>query len=118
MVGKRTLIRGAAIVPCDPAIGVIREGDVLVNDGRIEAVGSYLAVTDAELIDAAGMIAMPGLVDGHKHPWQTIFRGTSGHSTLAGFFGEAVPAPAPVMTPDDVYASNPLGAIDAIAAAI
>lgn len=118
MVGKRTLIRGAAIVSCDPAVGVLREGEVLVEDGRIEAIAPHLAVTDAELIDATGMIATPGMVDGHKHTWQTIFRGTSGDATLAGFFGEAVPATAPVMTPDDVYASNLLGAIDAVDAGV
>lgn len=114
----RILIRGGAVLSQDPTIGVLRSGDVLVDDGLIAAVAPSLPPDDAQIIDAAGMVVMPGMVDGHKHTWQTIFRATSGDETLARFFGEAVPATAPVMTPDDVYASNLLGAIDALDAGV
>jgi 5-methylthioadenosine/S-adenosylhomocysteine deaminase len=118
MAPSRTLIRGGAVLSMDPGIGVLRSGDVLVEDGLIAAVGPHLDVQSVDTIDATGMIAMPGMVDGHKHTWQTIFRGTSGDETLAQFFGEAVPATAPEMTPDDVYASNLLGAVDALDAGV
>ena len=118
MAVKRTLIRGGAILSVDPMIGVLRSGDLLVEDGRIAAVAPHVDADDAEVIDATGLIAIPGMVDGHKHTWQTIFRGTSGDETLAQFFGEAVPATAPRMTPQDVYASNLLGAVDAMDAGV
>ena len=114
----RILIRGGAVLSQDPTIGVLRSGDVLIDNGLIAAVSPSVSASDAEIIDAAGMVVMPGMVDGHKHTWQTIFRATSGDATLAQFFGEAVPATAPVMTPDDVYASNLLGAIDALDAGV
>lgn len=42
--------------------------DILVRDGRIEAVGADLDVPKgAETIDADGLIALPGLVDIHTH---------------------------------------------------
>jgi 5-methylthioadenosine/S-adenosylhomocysteine deaminase len=118
MAGNRMLIRGGAILSMDPGIGTLRSGDVLIEDGRIAAVSPHLDAADAEVIDATGMIAMPGMIDGHKHTWQTIFRATSGDETLGQFFGEAVPATAPEMTPDDVYASNLLGAVDALDAGV
>lgn len=42
--------------------------DVLLVDGRIQAVGTALDVPeDAEIIDADGCIVLPGLVDLHTH---------------------------------------------------
>ncbi len=44
------------------------EGSVLVEDGRIAAVGRHIeAPPDAELCDASGMLVMPGAVDAHVH---------------------------------------------------
>ena len=41
--------------------------DILVKDGRIAAIGDSLSATGAEVVDAAGLIALPGLVDLHTH---------------------------------------------------
>lgn len=41
--------------------------DVLIRDGRIAEMGSISAPADAERIDAAGLILLPGLVDLHTH---------------------------------------------------
>lgn len=41
--------------------------DVLVRDGRIAAVGDSLAVPGADVVDATGLVALPGLVDLHTH---------------------------------------------------
>lgn len=43
------------------------EGDILLKDGKIAAVGRDLPAEGAEVIDAAGMVATPGLVDAHVH---------------------------------------------------
>jgi dihydroorotase len=41
--------------------------DILVKDGRIAAVGGQLSATGAEVVDADGLVALPGLVDLHTH---------------------------------------------------
>ncbi|MCX6395202.1 MAG: dihydroorotase [Propionibacteriales bacterium] len=55
------LIRNARILGDAPV-------DIAIEDGTIAAVGSDLAVTDGvEVVDATGLIALPGLVDLHTH---------------------------------------------------
>lgn len=41
--------------------------DVLIEDGKVAAVGVDLSATDAEQIDAEGLLVTPGLVDIHVH---------------------------------------------------
>ncbi|MCM2275544.1 MAG: imidazolonepropionase [Candidatus Didemnitutus sp.] len=49
-------------------LGIIPHGEVLVADGRIAAVGPKVeAPADAEIIDAAGRVLLPGFVDCHTH---------------------------------------------------
>jgi imidazolonepropionase-like amidohydrolase len=59
-------IVGAQVVPITGT--PIEDGVVLVRDGRIEAVGRDLRVPDdAERVEAAGKVVLPGLVDAHVH---------------------------------------------------
>jgi dihydroorotase len=58
------LIRGGRVV--DPAQGIDRIDDVLLRDGRVEAVGPAGHAAD-ETIDATGLVVSPGLVDMHVH---------------------------------------------------
>ena len=51
----------------DPAAGTDLEGDVLVEGGRISAVGAGLDGDGAEVVDAAGLVVAPGFVDPHVH---------------------------------------------------
>jgi dihydroorotase len=53
----------------DPANGVDTQGDLLLRDGVIAAVGKIdpADATDAEIIDADGWIVAPGLIDIHVH---------------------------------------------------
>ena len=60
------LIRGGRVI--DPAAGTDLQGDVLVEGGRIGAVGAGLGVEGVEaVIDAAGLVVAPGFVDPHVH---------------------------------------------------
>lgn len=46
----------------------IENGQILIEDGKIKAVGIDLEVpSDAEIIDAKGLLVTPGLVEGHCH---------------------------------------------------
>lgn len=49
-------------------LGIIPQGEVLVVDAKIAAVGPKVeAPADAQVIDAAGRVLMPGFVDCHTH---------------------------------------------------
>ena len=67
MSSQRLLIRNGFVVSMDPDVGEIPNGEVLVEDGKIADIGSDLGVSDAETVDATGMIVMPGFVDTHRH---------------------------------------------------
>ena len=48
--------------------GVIDEGTILIEDGKIKSVGKSVKVPEgAEIIDATGKVVMPGLVEAHCH---------------------------------------------------
>jgi cytosine/adenosine deaminase-related metal-dependent hydrolase len=58
----------------------IFEGDVLVQDGRIAALGPSLSSPEWKAdrsIDAAGRFVLPGLIQTHIHLCQTVFRGSA-----------------------------------------
>ncbi len=62
------LIRGGRII--DVAQGIDQTGDLLIEDGRVAAIGSSIRLDSTErlpVLDAAGLIVAPGLVDVHSH---------------------------------------------------
>jgi 5-methylthioadenosine/S-adenosylhomocysteine deaminase len=68
-------ISGATIVTMNDAFEVI-EGDVLVRDGRIAAIGKVSPAERVDrVIDARGAFLLPGLIQTHIHLCQTLFRG-------------------------------------------
>jgi dihydroorotase len=64
-VSGRIVIRGGRLI--DPASKFDGVADVLVEDGRIAAVGPDIASAGAREIDARGHIVAPGFVDLHTH---------------------------------------------------
>lgn len=62
---KRILFRGVRLV--DPALGIDVDTDVMVEDEQIAAVGPQVAPGNAEVLDGAGLVMAPGLVDLHAH---------------------------------------------------
>ncbi|GAA0858994.1 dihydropyrimidinase [Aliiglaciecola litoralis] len=66
------LIRGGTVVNADNS----EKADVLVQDGKIVAVGADLELpTGCEVLDASGQLVMPGGIDPHTH-MQLPFMGT------------------------------------------
>lgn len=96
------LIKYGAVITCDPAIGTLARADVLVRDGAIERVAPDISAPGVEIINAADMIVMPGMIDTHYHMWSAL-----GRNYLADGF-EYFPAKAAtsaLYTPDDFYNS-------------
>lgn len=73
------LIRNAAaVVTMNATRAEIAGGDVLIRGGMIAAVGHGLAADGAEMVDAAGCVVTPGLVNTHHHLYQTLTRAVPG----------------------------------------
>jgi 5-methylthioadenosine/S-adenosylhomocysteine deaminase len=70
----RTLFKGGTIVTMDAKVPNLAAGDVLVEGDRIVAIEANIPVDGAEVIDAAGNIILPGLIDAHHHAWLGVMR--------------------------------------------
>jgi cytosine/adenosine deaminase-related metal-dependent hydrolase len=111
---SRKLIKGAAIVTMDPAIGDLLKGDVLIEQDRIAAVAAHVAADDAEIIDGSSMLVLPGLINGHLHTWQTGLRGIAADWTVAEYMQAMHRGLATLFRPDDIYIANLMGALNQI----
>jgi 5-methylthioadenosine/S-adenosylhomocysteine deaminase len=101
------LVKGGAVITVDPALGVMPCADVRIRDGAIDAVGRDLESDDLEVIDASGMIVMPGLIDTHCHMWSTLGRNFVADDGF-GYY-PAKWATAHLYSPEDFHASVLLG---------
>lgn len=72
--GRRTLIKGGVVLTMDPAVGDFARGDVLLDGSRIVEIGANIEAGNAAVIDADGMIVMPGFIDTHHHQFETALR--------------------------------------------
>lgn len=110
----RTLIHCGWIVSMDERLGTLQDGQVLIEDDRIAAVGRALgAQADAE-IDARQMIAMPGLVNAHLHTFQAALRGLGSDWMAPEYFRHQAGNLSTRYTPEDNYLGNLLGALNQI----
>lgn len=114
----RYLIEGGTVLSMDPEIGLLDQGSVLIDDGRILMVAPEVDAADAagaEVVDAAGQIVMPGLIESHFHMWSSV-----GRNFIAEGY-EYFPVKwdtAPHYRPEDYYASVLLSAVGALSAGI
>jgi 5-methylthioadenosine/S-adenosylhomocysteine deaminase len=111
---RRNLIKGAAIVSMDAAIGDLPKGDVLIEADHIAAVAPSIAADDAEVIDGSRMLLLPGLINGHLHTWQTGLRGLAADWTVAEYMQAMHRGLATLFRPEDIYIANLVGALNQI----
>lgn len=124
--GRPTLLRGADLVlTMDPGIGdgdlgTLEDGaDVLLRDGTVAAVGRGLeAPRGARVVDARGMIVLPGFVDLHNHLWQSSIRGGCSTQDLNGWLASCNRATLPKIDAADMYRFVHLAALDALQAGV
>ncbi|MGH9102071.1 MAG: amidohydrolase family protein [Acidimicrobiales bacterium] len=113
--GRPVVLRGGTVLTMDDAHHVLGDADVLVTGKTIAAVGSRLDVPAGTLeIDAAGGIVMPGMIDTHRHMWQTAMRGYGADWTLTQYFVWYYLEWGKRFRPEDIYAGNLLSAIESL----
>ena len=115
---ERILIKGGIVLTQDDALGELNGADVLVEDDRIAEIGHDLSAADAQVIDAAGDVVIPGFIDTHRHTWETSIRTCAPDYPLIAYFGNILDKFAPHYRPEDVYAATLWGALEDINAGI
>ena len=115
------LIRGGHVLTMDSRLGALPTGDVLVEGSRIAQLGANVRLPSGwhgEVIDASGMLVTPGLIDNHRHLWQSLIRGQSANLTFAEYFTHALEHLSGKFTPEDIYLGNLLSAYEALDAGV
>jgi len=104
------LIRGAvAVVTMNPVRAELAGADVLLRGGVIAEVGQGLA-TPGRVVQAAGCVVTPGLVNTHHHLYQTLTRAVPGgqDALLFGWLRTLYPIWAR-FGPEDMFVSAQAG---------
>lgn len=113
------VLRGGTVLTMDDRRTVLNGADVLVVGEKIAAIGTNLAVPEGTVeVDASGGIVMPGMIDTHRHMWQTAMRGYGADWTLTQYFVWYYLEWGKSFRPQDVYAGNLLSAIEAVDAGV
>jgi len=119
------LIQSGTLV-CMDAAGTIQSGDLLVRDQSIAALGADVPAALAALpggradqvIDASGAWVLPGLVHGHLHLCQTLFRGLAEQNDLLRWLRERIWPLEAAHTEGSIAASVRLGLTELIAGGV
>lgn len=113
----KLLIKNADVLTMNAGRDEVMATDVLVENGKITTIGKGLSAPDAEIIDAAGMILMPGMVDGHRHVWESMEAGrlTKFHaSKYSSTYQQWKMRTIVCLTPEEMYLSGLIGGLQAI----
>lgn len=114
-VTNALLLASAEAVPVASAV-------LQAEDGAITYVGSELQAPpcppEAEVLDAAGMLLMPGLVNAHTHAAMTLFRGVADDMPLKPWLEEKIWPMEGRLEPADVYWGTLLGIAEMLRAGV
>lgn len=117
--GQPLVFRNATVLTMDAGHAVLPSTDVLVVGREIAAIGTALAVPEGTYeVDATGGILMPGMIDTHRHLWQTAMRGYGADWTLTQYFVWYYLEWGKQFRPQDVHAGNRLAALEAVDAGV
>ena len=113
----KVLLKGGTVLSVDPDVGDLQSGDVLIEDDRIAGVEASIDA-DAEVVNCADKIVIPGFVDSHRHTWEAAIRNCAPNATLDDYFVDILDTFAPLYRAEDVYASNVAGSLECLNAGI
>ena len=113
------VLRGGTVLTMDDSHTVHDAGDVLVVGDKIEAVGPSLDVPEGtQEVDASGGIVMPGMIDTHRHMWQTAMRAYGADWALTQYFVWYYLEHGKTFRPEDIHAGNLLSGWESLEAGV
>ncbi|WP_416981037.1 amidohydrolase family protein [Streptomyces sp. T028] len=110
---SRILIRNGHVIDTEPQPVAHTHTDVLIENGRVTAVGRNLHSKGATVIDATDHIVLPGFVDTHRHVWQSALRNAAVDADLATYF-RLLGQVGPKFRPQDVHTATLAGALECL----
>ncbi|MFN8189125.1 MAG: amidohydrolase family protein [Nocardioidaceae bacterium] len=111
---QRTLLHGGTVITAAAVGEVLPDTDILIGtDGTIEAIGHGLTA-EAEVVDVSGRVVLPGFVDTHRHTWQSVVRNVASDWSLTEYLAGLHTGLSKYFRPEDTYAGNYLGALEAL----
>jgi 5-methylthioadenosine/S-adenosylhomocysteine deaminase len=125
--GRRTLIKGGAVLTMNPSIGDFAHADILLEGSKIVAIAPHIHADDAAIIRAEGMIVMPGFIDTHHHQFETALRGFLADGLLVNdgkphgrvnYYEYILQKFSPVYRARDVYISELFGSLSQLDAGV
>ncbi len=110
-----TLIVNGTVVTMDPLSPRTQQVDILIEDSRITEIAPGIDRRRADtLIDAGHHTVIPGLVDTHRHTWQSQLKGLSSDWTLNEYITGVRKQLGILFTPHDVFAGTQVGIAEAL----
>ena len=109
------LLRGGTILTLDAVASVYPHTDILLEAGRIAALGQGLVAPEgARVLDVADHLILPGLIQGHIHLGQTLFRGLAEGRALLPWLRERIWPLEAAHDDETAYCSGRLGAAECL----
>ena len=99
---------------------LLRDVNIAIEGNRITGIGPGLEdeAIDGEVIEAAGMLAIPGLINAHTHLAMTLFRGYADDMELMPWLEEKIWPLEAKLTAEDIHWGVKLGCLEMIRAGI
>jgi len=118
MTNERTLLTGGTVITSRTAGEVLSATDILIENGTIAAIGPDLSGDGAQVVDVTGRVVLPGFVDTHRHTWQSVVRNIASDWSLTEYLAGLHTGLSKYYRPEDTYAGNYLGVLEALDAGI
>ncbi len=103
----KILIRGATVIPMTGPENIIEKGEIAVEVGKIKAVAPAGTVEQGwpadKVIDAGGMVALPGFINCHTHAAMTLLRSYADDLPLMQWLSQRIWPLEDRLTGEDVY---------------
>jgi 5-methylthioadenosine/S-adenosylhomocysteine deaminase len=113
------IVRGGTVVTMDGSRRVLENAGVAIKGGRIVAIDTAATIdrnyAAREVVNAAGKVVIPGLINGHTHVPMVLFRGLADDLDLQEWLTKYIfPAEAKNVTEEFVRAGTRLGLAEMI----
>jgi 5-methylthioadenosine/S-adenosylhomocysteine deaminase len=113
-MNDKILVRGGYVLSMSANGRNDGRQDVLIENGRIAAIGSSLPQGGATAIEAKGSVVLPGLIDSHRHLWYTALRGETMDHGMGDIGKSLWPKVGANISPEDMYSATRAGIVEAL----